>query len=74
MITQNMISVARPEEVLQFAYLHGWRFLEENSHSLESLVNSVKNSREDKTIKVVQWLIDNEKLAYNKENKLMWHS
>lgn len=39
---------------------------------LVDLVNSVKNSREDKTIKVVQWLVDNEKLVYDEENKLAW--
>lgn len=39
---------------------------------LIELVNAVKNSKEDKTIKVVQWLIDNEKLFYNGENKLSW--
>lgn len=44
-----------------------------NPLPLDALINSVKNSREDKTIKVVQWLIDNEKLVYNDENKLMWH-
>lgn len=39
---------------------------------LVELVNAVKNSREDKTIKVVQWLIDNEKVFYNSENELSW--
>jgi ATP-dependent DNA helicase RecQ len=39
---------------------------------LIELVNAVKNSQEDKTIKVVQWLVDNEKLIYNEENKLAW--
>ena len=41
--------------------------------SLSDLVSSVKNSTEDKTIKVIQWLIDNDKLVYNKDNKLGWH-
>ena len=49
------------------------KLLEKNSLSLQSLVNSVKNSKEDKTIKVVQWLIDNEKLIYDDANNLMWH-
>ncbi|TAL57693.1 MAG: hypothetical protein EPN85_13460, partial [Bacteroidetes bacterium] len=39
---------------------------------LAELVNAVRNSKEDKTIKVVQWLVDNEKLFYNEENKLAW--
>ncbi len=40
--------------------------------AFKELVNSVKNSKEDKTIKVIQWLIDNEKLIYDEENKLSW--
>lgn len=40
--------------------------------TLEELVNSIKNSREDKVIKVVQWLMDNEKIKYEKENRLVW--
>jgi len=43
-----------------------------DSLPLSDLVNSVKNCSEDKTIKVVQWLIDNEKLVYSEENKLYW--
>ena len=49
------------------------KLLDKNSLSLDKLVNSVANSKEDKTIKVVQWLIDNEKLVYDDSNKLMWH-
>ncbi len=41
--------------------------------SLKVLVDGVKNSAEDKTIKVIQWLIDNDKLSYDGENKLTWH-
>lgn len=47
--------------------------LDKNSLALDRLVDSVKNSKEDKTIKVVQWLIDNEKLVYDDSHKLMWH-
>lgn len=47
--------------------------LDNEPRSLTNLVNSVKNSTEDKTIKVIQWLIDNEKIIYNKDNKLCWH-
>jgi ATP-dependent DNA helicase RecQ len=39
---------------------------------LIDLVNAVKNSKEDKTIKVVQWLVDNEKIVCNKQNELAW--
>ena len=48
------------------------RNLLHDSLPLSDLVNSVKNSSEDKIIKVVQWLIDNEKLIYNDDNKLRW--
>lgn len=47
--------------------------LKENPVNLHVLINSVKNSQENKTIKVIQWLIDNEKLIYNTENKLRWN-
>lgn len=40
--------------------------------SLSDLVHSVKQIREDKILKVVQWLMDNEKLKYNDENLLEW--
>jgi len=40
--------------------------------NLTELVNSVKGSREDKTLKVIQWLIENEKLAYDEDYKLHW--
>ena len=39
---------------------------------LKELVDCIKDSREDKTLKVVQWLIDNDKLVYDDENKLLW--
>ncbi|HEY4800501.1 MAG TPA: RecQ family zinc-binding domain-containing protein, partial [Bacteroidia bacterium] len=44
-----------------------------SSLSLIDLVDSVKESAEDKTLKVVQWLIDNDKLVYDEHNKLRWH-
>ncbi|HXB11207.1 MAG TPA: RecQ family zinc-binding domain-containing protein, partial [Bacteroidia bacterium] len=39
---------------------------------LTDLVHSVQQSREDKTLKTVQWLIDNGKMQYDDENKLVW--
>ena len=39
---------------------------------LKDLVNEVKNSTEDKTLKVVQWLLDAEKILYSDDNKLNW--
>lgn len=49
------------------------RILSERELSLEMLVNSVKNFHEDKTLRIVQWLIDNDKLVYNESNKLIWN-
>jgi ATP-dependent DNA helicase RecQ len=46
--------------------------IEKEPLALIDLVNSVKNSSEDKTIKVIQWLIDSGKLFYNEEDKLVW--
>ncbi len=46
--------------------------LKETPHLLNELVNSIKRPNE-KTIKVIQWLLDNDKLKYNEENKLDWH-
>jgi ATP-dependent DNA helicase RecQ len=40
--------------------------------ALKPLVDSVKNSKEDKVIKVIQWLIDSEKLVYDDDNRLKW--
>jgi ATP-dependent DNA helicase RecQ len=39
---------------------------------LSELIHSVKQVREDKTIKTVQWLMDNGKLDYDEDNKLVW--
>jgi ATP-dependent DNA helicase RecQ len=36
------------------------------------LVNKIQGSREDKIIKVIQWLTENEKLVYNEKNLLEW--
>ena len=46
--------------------------LKETPHLLNELVNSI-NQPNEKTIKVIQWLLDNDKLKYDKENKLEWH-
>ena len=39
---------------------------------LTELVHSVKQIREDKIIKTIQWLMDNGKLENDEENKLVW--
>lgn len=40
--------------------------------SLTDLVHGVHQLREDKVLKTVQWLIDNGRLQYNEDNKLIW--
>lgn len=49
------------------------KLLSQKSLSLNDLVNAIKNSSEDKTIKVIQWLVDNDKLICDSENKMSWH-
>lgn len=39
---------------------------------INEVVHGVRNSREDKTLKVIQWLMDNEKIKNNEEGKLEW--
>lgn len=46
--------------------------LKDNPQDLTELINHIDGSRQDKTIKVVQWLLDNNKLKYNEDNKLFW--
>jgi len=46
--------------------------LSRKSMDLSELIHSVKQVREDKTIKTVQWLMDNGKLEYDEDNKLTW--
>ncbi len=46
--------------------------LSKKNMQLTDLIRSVKQVREDKTIKTVQWLMDNGKLEYDDENKLVW--
>ncbi|MEO6883900.1 MAG: ATP-dependent DNA helicase RecQ [Bacteroidia bacterium] len=44
--------------------------LQEKKMLLNDLIHSIKNYRDDKTIKVIQWLLDNDELVYDEENKL----
>ncbi len=46
------------------------------SHSLElsDLVNHIKESKQDKSIKVIEWLIDNERISYAEGNLLKWNT
>lgn len=40
--------------------------------SLKDLVEAITIANENKTLKIIQWLIDNGKLTYNIENKMQW--
>jgi len=46
--------------------------LQKKAMPLTELIHSVHQTREDKTLKTVQWLIDNGKLQYDDDNKLVW--
>ncbi len=39
---------------------------------ITQIINKINGVRDDKTIKVIQWLMENEKLISNEENKLEW--
>jgi len=44
-----------------------------NHHlTLKELVTSITGANENKILKVIQWLLDNGKLTYDKNNKLQW--
>jgi len=46
--------------------------LHEKPLTIEEIAALVPNVNEDKIIKVVQWLLDNDKLHYNSQQKLQW--
>lgn len=46
--------------------------LQSNSLSLNDLVEEINVSRDDKAIKVIQWLMDNGKIVSNDQNLLEW--
>lgn len=46
--------------------------LSEQTLTITQLVNNVKNVKEDKIIKVIQWLMENNKLITNSKNLLEW--
>ena len=48
------------------------KILNEEHLPITALVNKIKGVREDKVIKVIQWLTENEKLMYNDKNLLEW--
>ncbi len=46
--------------------------LYEKSLTIEEIAALVPNVNQDKVIKVVQWLLDNDKLHYDSQKKLIW--
>ena len=40
----------------------------------EDIVNSVKNTSPDKCRRVVEWLLDNDKILYTSDKKLSWQN
>ena len=48
------------------------KLLKSEQLALTELVNRIEGVRDDKIVKVIQWLIENEKLVTNSENLLEW--
>ena len=46
--------------------------LQKHSASPEEVVSLVKSGNEDKILQVIQWLLDNDKIIYDDEKKLVW--
>ena len=47
--------------------------LTEKSHALQDVILHVPFA-EEKTLKVIRWLLDHEKIAYDEQNYLLWKS
>ncbi len=48
------------------------KILHEEILPITQLINKIEGVRDDKTIKVIQWLMENEKIITNSENLLEW--
>jgi ATP-dependent DNA helicase RecQ len=48
------------------------KILHEENLSITQLINKIEGIRDDKTIKVIQWLMENDKIVANRENLLEW--
>ena len=48
------------------------KLLKSQAYKLDKLVDKIEH-KEEKTIKVVRWLLDNKKIKYDVLNKLMWN-
>ncbi len=48
------------------------KLVQQEPAPITQLVNKIEGVRDDKTIKVIQWLMENDKLISNEENLLEW--
>ena len=48
------------------------KIVQEEQLPITQVINKIKGIRDDKTIKVIQWLMENDKLISNEENLLEW--
>jgi ATP-dependent DNA helicase RecQ len=48
------------------------KIVKQEPSPITQIINKIEGIREDKIIKVIQWLMENEKLISNTENKLEW--
>ena len=48
------------------------KIVQDKPSHITQVVNKIEGVRDDKTVKVIQWLMENDKLISNKENLLEW--
>ena len=48
------------------------KIVQENPLPITQVINKIDGVRDDKVIKVIQWLMENDKLISNEENLLEW--
>ena len=48
------------------------KIVQEEALPITQVINKIEGIRDDKTIKVIQWLMENDKLISNEENLLEW--
>ncbi|MBC8489272.1 MAG: RecQ family zinc-binding domain-containing protein, partial [Bacteroidetes bacterium] len=71
-IERNKIELSELE--FDIVLKHIKPILKSKSCTVEEITKEVKGVNEDKIIKVVQWLLDNDKLYYDDQRKLSWKS
>ncbi len=47
--------------------------LKQQPQSIDDIVASVKKVNEDKVMRVLRWLLDNDKIKYTKDKKIIWN-